>query len=351
MMKQYLFAALASIALCTSAYARDQVRVVGSSTVFPFTTAVAETFGRSSNFRTPIVESTGTGGGFQLFCSGIGVNTPDVANASRPILASEWHQCKANGVDDLIEIKIGFDGIVIANIADGFQYDLTIAQVFLALAKSVPQDGKLVPNPYRTWHDIDESLPKHAIRVYGPPPTSGTRDAFVELTLDVGCLTFEEIRALPDAERKAVCGTIREDGAFIEAGENDNLIIQRLQANPTTLGIFGFSFLDQNYDVVQGALINGVAPEFENIASGDYPVARSMYIYAKKAHIPLVASLHGFLKEYVKEGTFGREGYLVDKGLIPLPTVLREHQRAVVDNLIPMSDARFTGNHHLAPAQ
>ena len=334
----------------TSAIARNQLRIVGSSTVFPFSTAVAEYFGRTTKFRTPIVETTGTGGGMKLFCSGIGYNTPDITNASRRIKEKEYENCGRNGVTP-IEVKIGFDGIVLANSISGQRLSVNLRQIYLALAKNVPgPDGKLVKNPYIAWSDIDASLPPVKIEVLGPPPTSGTRDAFEELAMGGGAITFDKLKKLKglakDDEQlaqisadlglsarqiqpaaialkgktifKQIAYEIREDGAYIEAGENDNLIIQKLEKNPHAFGIFGFSFLDQNSDKVQGARVGGFAPEFENIAAGNYKISRSLYFYIKKEHVGVVAGIREFLHEFTKKSTWGDEGYLSEKGLIPL---------------------------------
>lgn len=304
------------------AEARDQIRIVGSSTVFPFSTAVAEQFGRTTNFPTPIVESTGSGGGLKLFCDGVGTDTPDMTNASRRIKSSEVELCARNGVTEITEVKIGFDGIVLANSKSGPALDLTLDQLFLALAKEVPVDGKLVANPYTKWSDIDASLPNANIEVLGPPPTSGTRDAFVELAMEGGCDLVEGAEDL-GLEGKA-CHLIREDGRFVEAGENDNLIVQKLEANPAAYGIFGFSFLDQNADKVRGATIAGVEPTFENIADGAYPVSRSLYFYVKKAHVGVIPGMEQYLAEFTSDRSSGEDGYLLDKGLIPLPDEQRD---------------------------
>lgn len=305
--------------------ARDQISIVGSSTVYPFSTVVAEQFGRATQFKTPTVEATGSGGGIKLFCSGIGVGTPDITNASRRIKASEVEMCAGNGITDIVEVKIGYDGIVIANSSAAEQVSLTTRDIFLALAKDVPNpDGSanLVPNPYEKWSDIRTGLPTYSIEVLGPPPTSGTRDAFVELAMEGGCKQIDWIAALKSADKEkflSVCHTVREDGRFVEAGENDNLIVQKLQANDQALGIFGFSFLDQNSDVVQGSLVNGEEPSFENIAAGNYPVSRPLYFYVKKAHVGTIPGIEEFLAEFVSEAAMGEEGYLSDRGLIPLP--------------------------------
>jgi phosphate transport system substrate-binding protein len=303
---------------------RDYIAVVGSSTVYPFTTTVAEQFGKGGKFKTPKVESTGTGGGFKLFCSGVGVQYPDISNASRAIKASEVETCAKNGVKDIIEVKVGYDGIVLANSKKASLYKVTRREVFLALAKNVPDPANptaLVPNPYKTWNQINKALPADKIEVLGPPPTSGTRDAFVELVMEEGCQSFAWIKTLKgvdEARFKRVCDSIREDGAYVEAGENDNLIVQKLEANPKALGIFGFSFLEENVSRIEGSFIDGVEPTFDNIASGKYPVSRPLFIYAKKAHMGVIPGLREFLAEYVSDRSMGTEGYLADKGLIPL---------------------------------
>ncbi|HET9538480.1 MAG TPA: PstS family phosphate ABC transporter substrate-binding protein [Mesorhizobium sp.] len=319
MKKVLLTTSAVALALAMSvgyAAARDQIQIVGSSTVFPFTTAVAEKLGQGGKFKTPVVESTGTGGGIKLFCAGVGEGSPDFANASRAIKDAELETCKAAGVTP-VEIKIGFDGIVLANAKSGAAVDVTKEQIFKALAKNVAVDGKVVPNPYVNWADIDSSLPATKIEVLGPPPTSGTRDAFVELVMVEACQ--DEVKA---ANEKG-CGEIREDGAYVEAGENDNLIVQKLEANPNAFGIFGFSFLDQNADKLQGHKVDGVDPTFENIASGDYKVSRSLFIYAKKEHVGVIPGMEEFIAEYTSDAAWGPEGYLADKGLIPLPDDLR----------------------------
>ncbi|WP_292881909.1 PstS family phosphate ABC transporter substrate-binding protein [Nisaea sp.] len=323
------------VAVAAAAEARDQIRIVGSSTVFPFSTSVAETFGKTSGFKTPVVESTGSGGGLKLFCSGVGVQHPDITNASRRIKASEVETCAKNGVADVIEIKIGFDGIVIGNDKGAASFDLTKKQLFLALAAEVPVDGKIVKNPYNTWSDIDSSLPNQPIEVLGPPPTSGTRDAFVELVMREGAEEFPELKAMAKSDKKGfrkISDSMREDGKFIEAGENDNLIVQKLQANPNAMGIFGFSFLDQNSDKIKGANVLGVEPTFENIASGDYSVSRSLYFYVKKAHIGVVPGIEEYLAEFTSDKAIGDEGYLTDKGLIPLPAADRAKFREAATN-------------------
>lgn len=317
MKKFFVSASAVAIALTASAgvaAARDQIQIVGSSTVFPFTTAVAEKLGQGGQFKTPVVESTGTGGGMKLFCAGVGEGTADFTNASRAMKSSELESCKAAGVTP-VEIKVGFDGIVLANSKAGPAMDITKEQIFEALAKNIVVDGKVVPNTHANWSDIDSSLPAEKIEVLGPPPTSGTRDAFVELVMDEACPA--EIKEMK------TCNELREDGAYVEAGENDNLIVQKLEANPAAFGIFGFSFLDQNADKLQGSSIGGIEPTFENIASGDYGVSRSLFIYAKKEHVGVIPGMEEFIAEYTSDSAWGPDGYLADKGLIPLPDAER----------------------------
>ena len=329
---------VASLALSATAFAqsgRDYVYVVGSSTVYPFATVVAERFGRGSEFKTPKIESTGSGGGLKLFCDGVGVDHPDVANSSRAIKHSEVDSCAKNGVTEIVEVKIGYDGIVIANARNSTPITLSRRDIFLALAKKVPgpKEGELIANPYVTWADVNPNLPAAKIEVLGPPPTSGTRDAFVELAMEGGCKSAQWIKDLKSTDKnqyKAICHTIREDGAFVEAGENDNLIVQKLQANPNAFGIFGFSFLDQNKEKVKGATIDGIAPTFDAIAEGDYPVSRPLYFYVKKAHVDVIPGLRGYLREFTSERAWGEEGYLSDRGLIPMPD---EERFAVAKNV------------------
>jgi len=332
--KTLTLAAAVAVGVVGAAEARDQIRIVGSSTVFPFSTAVAEQFGKTSSFATPVVESTGSGGGMKLFCAGVGEDHPDMTNASRRMKKSEFETCTKNGID-ITEVKIGFDGIVIANSKAGPDMSLTLDQVFLALAKEVAMNGKLVANPYKMWSDIDASLPKTRIEVLGPPPTSGTRDAFVEIAMEGGCKKVAGAKELGLA--KKACHEIREDGAFIEAGENDNLIVQKLEANPDAFGIFGFSFLDQNSDKVKGAKVNGTSPEFEEIAAGNYPISRSLYFYVKQQHVGVIPGIKEFVAEFTSENAWGPDGYLVDKGLIPLPDDARSAMMKQAQGLSPLA--------------
>lgn len=342
------------------AASRDYIYIVGSSTVYPFATVVAETFGKTTQFKTPKIESTGSGGGMKLFCAGVGVKHPDITNASRRIKKSEFDRCQANGVTGIVEVKIGYDGIAIANSKQALRFDLSRKDIFLALAKDVPDpknpgSGTLVPNPYKTWKEVRADLPDMKIEVLGPPPTSGTRDAFAELALEGGCKQFDWIKQIKKDSKKAkktgdkvlakqlkskykaICHSIREDGHYIEAGENDNLIVQKLEANPKALGIFGYSFLEQNEDKVQGSLVDGVAPEFELIAEGQYPVSRALYFYVKAAHVDKIPGMKEFLGEFTSDKAWGEEGYLVDKGLIPMPEEERGAFARAAKELTPLT--------------
>jgi len=322
--------------------ARDHISIVGSSTVYPFATVVAEQFGKTTEFKTPTIESTGSGGGLKLFCAGVGVEHPDITNASRKIKSSECETCAKNGVKEIVEVKIGYDGIVMANSKSAPAMQLTRKDIFLALAKDVPDpDGgeTLVPNPYMTWKAVNPDLPDTKIVVLGPPPTSGTRDAFVELAMEGGAKTFDFIKAMKKADKKkykATCHTVREDGAYVEAGENDNLIVQKLEKDPNALGIFGFSFLDQNADKIQGSFVDGVEPTFDNIADGKYPVSRPLYFYVKKAHIGTIPGIEDYLKAFSSEKAWGPEGFLSEKGLIPMPDAERKKFKQDIDRLTPM---------------
>ncbi len=324
--------------------ARNQIRIVGSSTVYPFSTKVAEQFGRTTDFATPVVESTGSGGGLKLFCAGVGVEHPDITNSSRAIKDSEVEMCAGNGVAKITEVKIGYDGIVLANAQSAERYDLSLKDVFLALAKQVPLgegENKLVDNPHTTWQDVNPDLPDVEIEVLGPPPTSGTRDAFVELVMEEGCREWDWIAELNDSDEnrfKEICHTVREDGAYVEAGENDNLIVQKLSANDAALGIFGYSFLDQNRDKMQGSLVDGVEPTFDNIASGDYPVSRPLYFYVKNAHVGVIPGLQEFVEEFLSARAMGQDGYLSELGLIPLPADELSETRKRVSGMVSTTE-------------
>jgi phosphate transport system substrate-binding protein len=331
----------AAAAAPAPAPARDYINIVGSSTVYPFSTVVAEQFGKTSQFKAPKVESTGTGGGLKLFCEGLGPKYPDLANASRRIKPSELSDCQKNGVKDIIEVKIGYDGIVLANSKKSKPLQVTQRQLWLALAKQVAgtEPGKLTANPNSKWSDIDKALPAVKIEVLGPPPTSGTRDAFVELAMEAGCSSFDWVKALKASDEKKfkeICHTLREDGAFIEAGENDNLIVQKLDANPTAFGIFGFSFLDQNAEKIQASSVGGSLPTFETISAGSYPISRPLFVYVKKEHIGVIPGISKYLAEFTSPKAWGPEGYLAGKGLIPMSETERSSVKRVVTSLEPM---------------
>ncbi len=356
LMKAVALASAVVGATAAQAAGRDTISIVGSSTVYPFATVVAERFGRSTDFKTPKIESTGSGGGLKLFCKGVGANTPDITNSSRRIKKSEYDDCQANGVTEIVEVLVGYDGIAIANARSAPQFKLTLKDIYLALAKDVPgADGKLIPNPNKTWKDVNPGLPATTIEVLGPPPTSGTRDAFAELAMGGGAKQIADLKALRALEAdqadeiktlmtklgipagvyqaleqqkgkapkgkdlfQTVAYALREDGAYIEAGENDNLIVQKLAANPDALGIFGYSFLEENGDKVQGSEIDGIAPSFDSISGGDYPVSRPLYFYVKKAHVGKIPGIQEYAVEFTSNRAMGEDGYLPEKGLIPL---------------------------------
>ena len=331
MVKSILAALLAVFAVTSVAEARE-IRIVGSSTVYPFTTIVGETFAAEGN-TAPVIESTGTGGGMKLFCAGVGSAHPDFTNASRAIKSSEVEKCKANGITPL-EMMVGYDGIVFANSNKSGVLEVTPLELYKALAKDVPQaDGSLVANPYTHWNQINPDFPAIKIEVLGPPPSSGTRDAWVELVMEKGCKTYDWVKAMKKKDKKAykgICHGIREDGAFVEAGENDNLIIQKLANNPNAFGIFGYSFLDQNTDVIQGSPIAGVVPTFDSIADGSYPASRGLYVYAKKEHMGVIDGMTEFMELYLSDDVAGADGSLGDAGLIPLPQKELDKVRANV---------------------
>ena len=353
---------------------RDIVSIVGSSTVYPFATVVAERFGRSTDFKSPKIESTGTGGGLKLFCRGVGAGTPDITNASRRIKKSEYDDCQENGVTEVVEVLVGYDGIAIANSRQAPALTLSLKDIYLALAKDIPgPDGKLIPNPNSTWKDVNPALPATKIEVLGPPPTSGTRDAFAELAMAGGAEQLPDLKALAELgadqvdEIKAtmarlglpeglyaalveksggapkgsdifvtVAYAMREDGAYIEAGENDNLIVQKLEANPDAVGVFGYSFLEENGDKVQGAVVDGVAPDFDTIASGDYPVSRPLYFYMKGAHVGKIPGIQEYAVEFTSNKAMGEDGYLTERGLIPLSDEALKQVQADVKNMTPL---------------
>lgn len=318
------------------AAARDQIRAVGSSTVYPFTTIAAEQFGQGGKFKTPIIESTGTGGGFKLFCEGLGEAKPDISDASREITPSEKELCAKNGVTDIAEIPLGYDGIVLASKKGAPVLNLTKKQLFAALARQLPgKDGKLAANPNQKWTDIDPKLPDSAIVVYGPPPTSGTRDSFVEMVMEKGCAAFPEfVSQYPDEkERKKACGLLREDGKYVDSGEDDNIIVQKLVSDDKAIGVFGYSYYAENMSKIEVHTIEGVAPNADTIQSGKYGIARKLYVYLKKQHVGQVPGLLEFINELTSDNAIGKDGYLVAKGLLPLHDTDRKAMQASVKAL------------------
>lgn len=332
--------AVSLAAVAAPAMARDTINIVGSSTVYPFATVVAERFGRNTDFPTPKLESTGSGGGLKLFCEGVGVQHPDITNASRRMKKSEFDNCQANGVKDITEVKIGSDGIVLAQSKEAAKWDLSLKEIYLALAKDVPDPkggDKLVPNPYKKWSDIDSSLPDMAISVMGPPPTSGTRDAFVEIAMEGGCKEFAFVKSMEEDKFKSACHSMREDGPFIEAGENDNLIVQRLAQDKGTVGIFGYSFLMENEGQIQALTVDGVEPTPDSISDESYPVARSLFFYVKNAHVGVIPGIQEYVSEFTSEGAWGDNGYLVDVGLVPNPRDVRMKVAKAAKELKPLT--------------
>ncbi|MDI4637886.1 MULTISPECIES: PstS family phosphate ABC transporter substrate-binding protein [Halomonadaceae] len=317
--------AAAVMGFATAAQARDQVRIVGSSTVYPFASYVAEEFGATTDYPTPVIESTGSGGGLRLFCNGVGDDTPDITNASRRIKVSEFERCAENGVTDITEAMVGYDGIAFAQSSKNDAMNVTREQLFMALAAQVPVDGELVDNPYTQWNEIDSSLPAREIAVYGPPTTSGTRDAFEELVMEAASEDME-------AYGGEAYTDIRSDGAYIDAGENDNLIVQRLSENTDAFGIFGYSFLEENGDTLIGSNIDGVAPTPEAIGSGEYPVSRSLFFYVKNQHADDVPAMYEYADLFMSEKMIGDMGYLKGIGLIPAPKEMRAELREQVAN-------------------
>jgi phosphate transport system substrate-binding protein len=342
-MKKLLSCAAAAVALSGLAAApahaaRDYVWAAGSSTVFPFATRTAENFAKKSGKKAPKVESLGTGGGIKLFCSGTGEGFPDIANASRPMKKSEFDACAAKGVKDIVQIKIGFDGIVVATDKDGADYNFKTEHLYLGLAKTVLKGGQFVANPYHNWDDVGAGLPGNRIQVYGPPPTSGTRDAFVELAIEAGARKFPTADALrSDNEKKfkSLVDPLRNDG-WIDAGENDNAIVGTLTKTPGSLGVFGWSYLEENMDKIKGASVNGVRPSPQTIADGSYPLSRTLFIYVKKANLGVTPGLAEFVTEFTSDAATGRGGYLQGRGLIPLPPGQHESQKQVANNKTAM---------------
>jgi phosphate transport system substrate-binding protein len=330
-------ALLAAVSLPAAAEARSQMRAVGSSTVYPFAKAVAERVARANpRLGTPIIESTGTGAGMKLFCAGVGERFPDIENASRRMKASEAKLCAANGVTKITEIQVGLDGVAFATSKRTPLAGLTQRDIYLAIAKT--PFGK--PNRAKTWKDVNGRLPALPIRVYGPPTTSGTRDALGELIMTPPCEANPSLAAMKksdEARFKAICTGVRSDGAYIETGENDNLIVQKLEGNPGTLGIFGYSYLEENADKLKGIAINGVVPTYQTISSFKYPGARPLYVYVKNAHVGAIPAVRAFVAEFTKESAFGPNGYLLRAGMVAAPNAVRARSQAAARGLVPLN--------------
>jgi len=339
--KSVCFAAISSFALAAcgsggeAGAARDYVTSVGSSTVYPFATAVAEKVAEKGG-KAPVIESTGTGGGMKLFCAGVGAKHPDVANASRRMKASEYETCAANGVTEVVEIQVGIDGIAFAEASEGPDMKLTPEDVYKGLAANPFGE----PNKAKTWKDVNPSLPDIPILVYGPPSTSGTRDALKELILEAGCKTNPDMKALKDSDKdkyEAICTEVREDGGYVDSGENDNLIVQKIAQNPKAIGVFGYSFLEENADKLKGIPMSGVAPTYESISDFSYPGARPLYIYVKKAHLSAIPSLADYINAWPE--AWGPNGYLKDKGMVISPDTVRAKNAEVIANMTPLDPA------------
>ena len=325
-------ATVALLAVADNAYAaRDYVWAAGSSTVFPFSTRVAENFSKKTGKKSPKVESLGTGGGIKMFCGGTGEQFPDIANASRPMKKSEFLACQKAGVKDIVELKIGFDGIVVATDKKGPDFNFKLEQLYMGLADQTLRGGQIVKQPYKNWNEVGQGLPKARVLVYGPPPTSGTRDAFVELAMEGGASklpTLAKLKADDEKKFKATVSPMRTDGGWVDAGENDNAIVGTIEKTPNALGVFGYSFLEENAARIKGAAVNGVKPSPQTIASGQYPLSRSLYIYVKKSQVGVTPGLKEFIAEFVSDAATGRGGYLQGRGLIPLPPAVHNDQKA-----------------------
>jgi phosphate transport system substrate-binding protein len=342
-MKQLTLAvALGLVAASGIAQARDNIEIVGSSTVYPFSTAVAEQFAKKTGMAAPKVESTGTGGGMKLFCAGAGIDTPDITNASRRIKKSEMETCLKNGVNEITEVKVGFDGITVANSKSAQPIKISRRELYLALAKDVPTgpNGELQPNTYNTWKELNPALADVKIEVIGPPPTSGTRDALAELGMTKGCLLFKGMPELKKSDEdafKKACTTVREDGHYIEAGENDNLIVEKLKANHDAVGIFGYSFYDQNRDTLQAATIDGTEISYDSISNGSYPLSRPLFFYVKNSHVGQVNGIKEYMAEFASDAALNPDGYLAEKGLVALPAAEKNASIEAAKAMKPLS--------------
>jgi len=328
-----IFITAVAVIISSQAIARDQIKIVGSSTVYPYTTVVAERFGKQGKFKAPVVESTGTGGGFKSFCGGVGVQHPDMTGASRAIKKDEMELCIKNGVTEILELPIGNDGLTFAHSIKAKDANFTKAQLWKAIAHDVVVDGKLVKNPYKNWKEIDKSLPDLKIEILVAPPTSGTRDAWDDLVMGKGC--DEAFKKLAD---KKNCTKYREDAAVIEAGENDTLIVQKINSTPNAFGYFGYSYLIANKDKIKAAKIDGIAPTIDGIQKYTYPVARPLFLYAKKAHANVIPGFKEFLTEYTGKTAVGSTGYLYKVGLVPNAKETEDKVRDIATKLIAMKN-------------
>lgn len=339
MKKTLALAVFALAATAGVAQARDQIQIAGSSTVLPFANVVAESFGQAftGKFKAPIVESGGTGGGLKSFCEGVAESTIDIANASRPISKTEFETCTKNGVKDIVQVKIGYDGIVFASIASGPKFTLTTNQLWKAIAAQVAVDGKIVDNPYKTWKEIDASLPDQAILTFIPAENHGTREVFVEKVLTGGCEKDPTVEALGKDEKKAVCTKVRKDGLAVDIAGDYTETLARVESSKNAIGVFGLSFYEENKDKVQVATVNGVAPSAETVASGKYPVSRPLFFYVKKAHLATIPGLKEYVAFFLSDQMVGEEGALVEKGLIPMPQKELTEQRNAANAGTPLS--------------
>jgi phosphate transport system substrate-binding protein len=332
----FILSLVAALVVTSYASARDQIKIVGSSTVYPYSTVVAEKFGQGGKFKTPVIESTGTGGGMKIFCEGVGVNHPDMTNASRAIKSSEKELCVKNGVKDIVEIIVGNDGLSVAHSVKAKDVNFTKEQLWRALAHEVDVNGKLVANPYKKWSDIDKSLPDFAIQFLVAPPTSGTRDAWNDLVMDKGCSKVAKDLYKAAGKKSDECAKVREDGPAIEAGENDTLIVNKIASDPQAFGYFGYSYLVANQDRIKSAAIDGKKPTIASIQDYSYGIARPLFFYVKKAHIGVIPGIKEYLAEFTSMNAMGPKGYLADLGLVPLSDADYKKVRKSGVDLVPI---------------
>ena len=328
MFKRVLLSVMIVLLQTGAAAAREEIRIVGSAGVLPYMQTVAESFGRNWDLPAPSLEITGTGNGFRLFCAGVGYQTPDIIVTPRPILESEFNDCTENGAADITEIVFGLDAVVVVHAKeDGENADFQVSDIFSALAERVESDGKLIPNPFTRWSEINPELPKKPIRVTGPPQTAPEYDAFLKLIMETGCKSVHMFSAMEPEKRYLECRTLRKDGAFVEGAKTEIRIMQWLKRNPEAFGIVGYALMHNNGDRIEGNRINGVAPNMENISAGYYPLARPIYLYVKNKHVEAVEGLQQLLYEVTSERAISPDGYLADTGFIPLSEIGRNKAR------------------------